>query len=173
MDFSSLGWHEEFHSFPFFSRAFDLSFASVLLCHSSEKVGGYYCRGGLKPFPPAGGEGLQGTGRLWPSGVRADHKTNTEDASLAPVLHKHCTASVLHITTLFSCLYTKDSAGNLTGTSLHSSRVLHSLHCREVGAQVSAWSNDSEHVDTIYDFVVTRNLYDRHTGDDISSTGLA
>lgn len=32
-DFSSPRWHGEFYSFPFFSRAFDLAFATVLICH--------------------------------------------------------------------------------------------------------------------------------------------
>lgn len=52
-----------------------------------EKVGGCYCRGGLKPFPSAGGEDLQSTGRSWPSCVGAEHETGTGDASLAPGLH--------------------------------------------------------------------------------------
>lgn len=37
MDFSSPRWHGEFYSSPFSSRAFDLSFATVLICHLSEE----------------------------------------------------------------------------------------------------------------------------------------
>lgn len=58
-------------------------------------------------------------------------------------------------------------------TSLHSSRVLSSLFCMEVSAQVSAWYGDSVLPYTAYDFGVMRNLHTSHTEDDISFTGLA
>lgn len=128
MDFSSPRWHGEFYSFPFNSRAFDLSFVTVLICHLSEKVDGCYCTGGLKLFPTAGEVGLQSIGRLWPSGLWAgEHESHARDVSLVPALHKHCTVIILCITMLFSCPFIKDSAGSLTVTSLHSSRVLNSF----------------------------------------------
>lgn len=56
-------------------------------------------------------------------------------------------------------------------TSLHGSRAL--TLCREAGAQGSAWPGDFELLDTAYDFGVMRNLCASHTGDDVSSAGLA
>lgn len=133
-DFSSPRWHWEFYSFPFNSRAFDLSFATVSICHLSEKVDGCYCTGGLKSFPTAGGgdppmlESLQSTGRLWPSGLwEAEHESHARDILLVPALYKHCTVIISCITILFSCPSTKHGAGNLTVTSLHSSRVSYSF----------------------------------------------
>lgn len=58
-------------------------------------------------------------------------------------------------------------------TSLHSSRGLYPFLCTEAGAQVSAWPGQSELLDAADEFGVTRDLYDDHTRDGISFTGLA
>lgn len=72
---------------------------------------------------------------------------------------------------LLSCL--PKSGRNVTVTSLHSSRGLYPFLCTEAGAQVSAWPGQSELLDAANEFGLTRDLYDDHTRDGISFTGLA
>lgn len=87
---------------------------------------------------------------------------------------QHCTIAVVTVsyTWLPFCPAYQSQCRNVTVTSLHSSRGLYPFSA-EAGAQVSAWPGQSELLDAAYDFGVTRDLYDNHTMDGISFTGLA
>lgn len=48
----------------------------------------------LSPFYCVGGEGLQSTGKSWPSDVGAEHGAHTGGALGAPAWRSHCTDSI-------------------------------------------------------------------------------
>lgn len=85
-------WPGESYTSPFSFTAFDLEFATMLICCLSEGMNwgdGNAKEGeaGLKPFLTAGGEGLQSKGRWWIGGIEGEHKINLGDALLSPALH--------------------------------------------------------------------------------------
>lgn len=88
---------------------------------------------------------------------------------------QHCTVAVptVSYTWLPFCPAYQSQCRNVTVTSLPSSRGLHPFLCTEAGAQVPAWPGQSELLDAAYDFGVMRDLYDNHSMDGISFTGLA
>lgn len=85
-------WPGESYTSPFSFTAFDLEFATVLICCLSE---GMNCGDGtvkvgeadLKPFLTAGGEGLQSKGRWWPGGIEGEHKIDFRGTLLSPPFH--------------------------------------------------------------------------------------